>query len=204
MPSPASSRSLILACAMSRATTIGPVSDEPRLHRVLRERGADLAHRPVEVDLHDLAVEIVVGDLGQVLARDRSRAASRNTPSRGDLAERLAVGRARHRDARPGTTRRGAAAGSTRTSWQKYLPPNCAPMPNCRVSSSTCCSSSTSRKPRPSCVALGRAARRGSAPTRASRSSARTRPTCRRSRPRGGTAGTPRCRACAASRRGTS
>ena len=38
---------------------------------------------------------------------------------------------------------------TTRTSWQKYLPPNWAPMPNCRVSSSTFSSSSVSRKPWP-------------------------------------------------------
>ncbi len=38
----------------------------------------------------------------------------------------------------------------TRTSWQKYLPPNWAPMPNCCVSASTFASSSTSRKPCPS------------------------------------------------------
>jgi hypothetical protein len=35
----------------------------------------------------------------------------------------------------------------TRTSWQKYLPPNCAPMPKSRVSSRTSSSSSRSRKP---------------------------------------------------------
>ena len=34
---------------------------------------------------------------------------------------------------------------TTRTSWQKYLPPNCAPMPNSCVSSKTSFSSSTSR-----------------------------------------------------------
>ena len=35
----------------------------------------------------------------------------------------------------------------TRTSWQKYLPPNWAPMPKSCVSLSTFCSNSTSRKP---------------------------------------------------------
>ncbi len=38
----------------------------------------------------------------------------------------------------------------TRTSWQKYLPPNCAPIPIFLVMSRTVCSSSTSRKPFPS------------------------------------------------------
>ena len=37
----------------------------------------------------------------------------------------------------------------TRTSWQKYLPPNCAPMPSFWVSSKTFSSSSRSRKPWP-------------------------------------------------------
>ena len=40
---------------------------------------------------------------------------------------------------------------TTRTSWQKYLPPNWAPMPKSRVSSSTCSSSSVSRNP---CAAI--------------------------------------------------
>src|SRR5262249_50825225 len=35
----------------------------------------------------------------------------------------------------------------TRTSWQKYLPPNCAPIPARLVISSTTCSSSRSRNP---------------------------------------------------------
>ena len=38
---------------------------------------------------------------------------------------------------------------TTLTSWQKYLPPNCAPMPTDLVSSRICFSSSVSRKPRP-------------------------------------------------------
>ena len=38
---------------------------------------------------------------------------------------------------------------TTRTSWQKYLPPNCAPMPIFLVIWSTCCSSSWSRNPCP-------------------------------------------------------
>ncbi len=40
----------------------------------------------------------------------------------------------------------------TRTSWQKYLPPNCAPMPIRRVISSTCRSMSRSRKAWPAGV----------------------------------------------------
>src|ERR1019366_7922199 len=37
----------------------------------------------------------------------------------------------------------------TRTSWQKYLPPNCAPMPIRRVRPSNCSSTSRSRNPCP-------------------------------------------------------
>src|SRR4029077_3025553 len=38
----------------------------------------------------------------------------------------------------------------TRTSWQKYLPPNCAPTPNDCVSACTSCSIARSRKAWPS------------------------------------------------------
>ena len=38
---------------------------EPRGHRVLAQLGQDLAHRPAQVDLHHLAAQVVVGDLGQ-------------------------------------------------------------------------------------------------------------------------------------------
>ena len=44
----------------------------------------------------------------------------------------------------------------TRTSWQKYLPPNCAPMPMVRVSSSTFCSISRSRNAWPALLPAGR------------------------------------------------
>ena len=48
----------------------------------------------------------------------------------------------------------------TRTSWQKYLPPNCAPMPIWRVSSSTFFSISRSRMATPlSLPSLGRSSR---------------------------------------------
>ena len=44
---------------------------------------------------------------------------------------------------------------TTRTSWQKYLPPNCAPMPMFRVMPSTCSSSSRSRNPCPAAEPCG-------------------------------------------------
>ena len=62
---------MILACAMSRATTSGPVSESRVFTGYFDELGADLVHRPVEVDLHDLAAGDLVVDvgLGQVLRR---------------------------------------------------------------------------------------------------------------------------------------
>ena len=44
----------------------------------------------------------------------------------------------------------------TRTSWQKYLPPNCAPTPSRSVSSWTSCSIARSRNARPSAAPLVR------------------------------------------------
>ena len=49
-PSPRSSRSLICAWAMSRATMTVPVSLSGRGDRVAGELGEDLRHRPVQVD----------------------------------------------------------------------------------------------------------------------------------------------------------
>jgi hypothetical protein len=42
----------------------------------------------------------------------------------------------------------------TRTSWQKYLPPNCAPMLDCCATFKMLASSSRSRKPRPPSLPL--------------------------------------------------
>ncbi len=71
---------------------------------------------------------------------------SRNTPSAVILPSAC---RSAEQDTAIATGQDAPCRGSrtTRTSWQKYLPPNCAPMPKLRVSSSTCASSSTSRKP---------------------------------------------------------
>ena len=57
---------MILAWAMSRATTIGPVSITRVFTGYFDSSATDLGHRPVEVDVHDLAVvEVFVGDVGQ-------------------------------------------------------------------------------------------------------------------------------------------
>ena len=83
---------------MSRATTSGPVSDEPGLDGVARELGEDRGHRLVEVDLHDRAARDVVGDagVGHVLRRVGLELLEEDALG-GDLAQRLTVGRARHR-----------------------------------------------------------------------------------------------------------
>ena len=84
---------------MSRATTSGPGEREPGLHRVLGQLGEDVGHRPVEVDPDDVGL---VGRLGgrrgrQVLHRVGLELLEEDAVG-GDLAERLPVRRARHRD----------------------------------------------------------------------------------------------------------
>ena len=66
----------------------------------------DLLHRPVEVDLHHLAAERFLVDLGQILRRIVLELLEEHAVA-GDLAERLPVGRARH--AEPDRQRRAVA-----------------------------------------------------------------------------------------------
>ena len=139
---------------------------------------------------------------GRYCAGSRS-SSSRNTPSAVIFAERLPVGRARHRDghrARRAVARQPDHAHVVAEVLAAELG---ADADRCCVSSSTCCLELEVAEAAAELVARTSAACRGSGPTRTSRSSARTPPTCRRSRRRGGTADTRRCRACAASRRGT-
>ena len=72
---------------------------------------------------------MVVGDLGQEVRRLGLELLEEDAVGR-DLAQRLTVGRARHGDARSGSDAPWRGSRITRTSWQKYLPPNCAPMPS--------------------------------------------------------------------------
>ena len=95
---------------MSRATTIGPVSDRRVFTGCLRQLGADLVHRPGEVDAHDVAAEVVVGDLGQELGRVGLELLEEHAVG-GDLGQRLAVGRARHGERDRAARRRGGAGG---------------------------------------------------------------------------------------------
>ena len=68
----------------------------PRPHRVLRQLGADLVHRAVEVDVdHVGVVEIGLGRLGQEPGRVVLQLLDEDALA-GDLAQRLAIGRTRH------------------------------------------------------------------------------------------------------------
>ena len=70
---------------------------EAGLDRVLREGVADLVHRAGEIDRHDFAAERGGVDLGQETRRVGFELLEKH-PVRGDLAEDLAVGRARDAD----------------------------------------------------------------------------------------------------------
>ena len=76
-----------------------PGQRQPGLDRVLGQLGADLVHRPVEVDADDVAPDrrIDVRLLGQVVRRVRLELLEEDALG-GDLAQRLPVGGARHRD----------------------------------------------------------------------------------------------------------
>ena len=101
---------------------------------------------------------------------------SRNTPS-GVIFARTC--RSALHDTPMPTGRLAPCRGSriTRTSWQKYLPPNCAPMPMLREISSTCCSNSRSRNAWPALLPRGRQRVEPLRSTRASPSSASSPPT---------------------------
>ena len=153
--SPASSRSLILACAMSRATTSGPVSDSRVFTGYLRQLGEDLGHRPVEVDRARRRRRGARRWCRAGTAPGRSRAARGRRPPAVILPSAC---RSAEHDTAIATGHEAPCRGSrtTRTSWQKYLPPNCAPMPNDWVSLKTSSSSSRSRKPCAASEPVGR------------------------------------------------
>ena len=74
-----------------------PRQAEPRLDRILRQGTADLVHRLGEIDRHDLAAQRRVADLGQETRRVGLELFEKHALG-GDLAEDLAVGRARYAD----------------------------------------------------------------------------------------------------------
>ena len=119
-----SRRSRIFAWARSRATMIVPVSETGR-HRMLRH-SARIWHRPAKVDPDDgrekrprrspaelrwVSFELFEKMPSRVILPWACRSAEQDTP-------------------RPiGSEAPWRGRRMTRTSWQKYLPPNCAPTP---------------------------------------------------------------------------
>ena len=122
---------------------------QPGLDRVPRQLGPDLGHRPVEVDPHHVRPGRLDKCSSVVSGRNRAgsvSSCSRKTPSAVILPS---AWRSAEQETAIATGHEAPCRGSrtTRTSWQKYLPPNCAPMPKLRVSSRTSASSSRSRNP---------------------------------------------------------
>ena len=82
---------MIRAWAMSRATTSGPVS-ETRVFTGSRDSSARICgHGPAQVDLDDVVVEVLVGDLGQVVRGVGLQLLEEDAVG-GDLGQRLTVG----------------------------------------------------------------------------------------------------------------
>ena len=181
---------------------------EPCLDRVSRQLGPDLVHRPVEVDPHDGGVglrppEVLVGGLGQEPRRVGLQRLEEHALG-GDLAQRLPVGGAGDGDRDRAARRRGGGAARRGRRGRSTCRRTARRCRSRRVSSSTCCSSSTSRNPcagawipRVGSVVEVLRARvlRGLERELGRRAADRRWP--------GGTAGRRRCRASAASRRGS-
>src|SRR5262249_50325960 len=85
----------------------GPAEREPRLDRIFGELREDLLHRPAQVDMHHLTAELGGIDLGQIFRRIVLELFEIDALAR-DLAERLAVGRARYPEP---ARKRSAVAG---------------------------------------------------------------------------------------------
>ena len=130
---------------MSRATTIGPVSASRVLIGYLDSSARISAiGRDRSIRTTSSASSAAAGS-GRYCAGSVS-SCSRKTPFLLILAT---AWRSAEQETAIATGQDAPCRGSriTRTSWQKYLPPNWAPMPARRVISSTSCSSSTSRNP---------------------------------------------------------
>jgi Kef-type K+ transport system membrane component KefB len=126
---------------------------QPGLDRVAGQLGADLVHRPVQVDAHDVAAEVLVGGLREVVGGVLLELLEEE-PSAVILPR---AWRSAEHDTATATGHEAPWRGSrtTRTSWQKYFPPNWAPMPKPWVRASTSASSSRSRNPWPSSEPTG-------------------------------------------------
>ena len=132
---------------MSLATTSGPVSDS-RVRTGYRVSSARISSigrfRSIATTSPSSSAP---SNSGRYCAGSVS-SCSRNTPS---LVIFPSACRSAEHDTAIATGHDAPCLGSrtTRTSWQKYLPPNCAPIPMFLVMPSTCSSSSRSRNPWP-------------------------------------------------------
>ena len=135
------------AWAMSRATIIGPV----RLTRV-RTGKAESCSRIWAIGWFR-SMRTTPSARWSSATSGRNCAGSRSSTSRNAPAGvifALACRSALHETAMAtGQEAPWRGRRMTRTSWQKYFPPNCAPMPNSRVICSTSASISRSRNPWP-------------------------------------------------------
>ena len=167
----------------------GPVSESRVFTGYLRS-SARSGMGPVQVDLDDLAALDVLGHPGVGMCAGGLQLLEEH-PSAVILPR---AWRSAEHDTRRSPTGHDApwrGRRITRTSWQKYLPPNCAPMPKDWVSLKTRPPASRSRKPLPA-IEPPWAVCRGSAPTRTLAVLSANPPTSRRSRRRPG--GTAACR----------
>ena len=116
---------------MSRATTSGPVSESAGLHRQ-RESCSRISLIGRLRSTRTTSLATVRRRSSRAgTAPGRVSSCSRNTPSGVILA--LAWRSAEQETAMPtGSDAPWRGSRMTRTSWQKYLPPNCAPMPKSR------------------------------------------------------------------------
>mmetsp|Transcript_39369 Transcript_39369/g.80647 ORF Transcript_39369/g.80647 Transcript_39369/m.80647 type:complete len:249 (-) Transcript_39369:568-1314(-) len=126
-PCPASSRSFSFACAISRATTMVPERERRVLIGYLLSSASTSFIGRLTSILTTLAESLSSFTSGRYLDGSVS-SFSRNTPSL--VIFPLACLSAEHDTPKP-TGHEAPCLGrrTTRTSWQKYLPPNCAPMP---------------------------------------------------------------------------
>ena len=88
-----------------------PAQRQPRADRILRRARRGSPSSAGQIDRHDVAAEVGVRDVRQVLRRLGLELLEEHAVAR-DLAERLAIRRAATPRSRPGSSRRGAAGGS--------------------------------------------------------------------------------------------
>ena len=146
-PCPASRRSFSLAWAMSRATTMGPVS----ITRVFTGWRESVARISSIGRLRSMCTTSSLSSSCVTSGRKRAGSVSSASTKMPSLVILPSAWRSALHDTANETGQLAPWRGRrmTRTSWQKYLPPNCAPMPVSWDSLRIFASRSVSRKPLP-------------------------------------------------------